>query len=996
MNREARILIIPLLLLGLVCTRLSAAEDPVEAALAGPPPDAMELLEALKAAKALLAAEVWKDANDKTRPGAKIRDPEAEAKLHAEGVQALGEVEKLRPLPDSVRVELFQLRLLQYSQVQPDTLKYEDYVARLLAIPTCPAEVREASEARRAALGAPWRVLWAYYVECLPEDVIARRKQLYEAYVRKKLVAADLRKHPDLADDYNGLGQMYWADGDNEKAEACFRPVWAQKDVAGSEVAPGKIGDAAMFLASLALRRGHREQALQYCRDLLAKGYPHLDNSRVNYSTPALHAAKAVRHWQDDYSPSLDVLKLPHFTDCRPYPSPQGPQYTDQFTPLPRVRFEGGPGLAKDAPVFRLIGVKFKRYGITVADDAPFTIRVNTARHADTPERPEGYFLEIGETAATISGHDYRGTVWGVVSFIQCVDGKERKVRRCRVRDWPVTPLRGHSGYGDDLVEFGLFNKLNFFFNQTYCFGDAGLPDLEVCYENLKHMAKPFADFGLEFYVADRTPMYPKLCLSNERTFQYHLRRASLLADYGAGISLILDDSRYPLNDLDAKVDGGKGWRLDNQYVQKLYAAVKEKFPAVQMVFCPTYYWGPHWKNEMYTDTRTEYFQGMRTYLDPAIRVFWSGNQVKGYQKTREQVKWFMDSAGRKPMVWQNAMGRHWAMGYGCEVIDFTGWHYPGFFANDCEGYMANADFPSRAFELGHMADALWHPERYAASAENREDSLQRSTDQLCGRGVYEALRPGTRVLGYMDRYLWSNGMTLNQHLFEESRDEIEEMLEKADGGMKRALAIHPSAQAYSGHFWVPLSTMKQLLKQFEHPTSYYDLPEYKAGHGANVKLAQKEAGLDPFKHLYANAFDFQIGKPVLAEGRVCVQYYPNSPSRAGVWTFDLPEEFPHDRELIICGRLGQKPEPTPTMRITLNQKKLHDGPAGFKPDAWSFMKFTVPGDSFIEKGNKLTLENTSPRPKGAVPLTYYVNYAILKPQGAPGGERNALLPDLP
>ena len=83
-----------------------------------------------------------------------------------------------------------------------------------------------------------------------------------------------------------------------------------------------------------------------------------------------------------------------------------------------------------------------------------------TSRHPDTPDKPEGYYLEIGDKEAVISGNDYRGTVWGVVSLIQCVDGNSRKVRRCRVRDWPVTPLRGHSGYGDDLVEFGLIPEM--------------------------------------------------------------------------------------------------------------------------------------------------------------------------------------------------------------------------------------------------------------------------------------------------------------------------------------------------------------------------------------------------------------------------------------------------------------------------------------------------------------------------------------------------------
>ena len=770
-----------------------------------------------------------------------------------------------------------------------------------------------------------------------------------------------------------------------------------QKDVPGSKVSGGHIGDAMIYLASIELRRGNREKALQYCKDLLAKDYKDIGLSpgRGNwYSAPASHAAKAVRHWKDDYTPDLDNMKLPYFTDCKPYPSPQEPEYTENFAQLKSVRFEGGAGIPKDHPLFRLVGVKFKRYGIVIADDAPFAIRVNTARHPKTPDKPQGYYLEISDSEAVISGNDYPGTVWGVVSFIQCVDGKTGKARVCKVRDWPETLRRGHSGYGDNLIEFGLFNKLNYFYNQSYCFTDAGLPDHEVIYENLKHMVKPFVDFGLDFYVSDRTPMYPKLCLTSDRTFQYHLARGTKLAGYGANISIILDDERYPLNGIDAKVDGGHGRRIDNEYVQKLYAAVKAKHPKVKMLFCPTYYWGPHWK-DIFIDSRADYFNGIRTYLDPAIEVIWTGNQVLGYVKTKEQVQWFINSAKRKPMVWQNGMGPHIRMNYGCEVIDWTAWHYPGFFENDCEGYEANADFPSTSLALGHMADALWRPEVYRKSGENRENSLKRATDQLCGEGVYDVLRPGTRALNYADRYLWGNGMTLNQNIFEENPEEIKELIATAEDAMKKAVAINPVAERYSSAYNFPVNMLKTVAAQYDNPRSYYGLPEYKPGLGENVKAAKKEAGFNEAKDVFGNAFDFHIGKPVVVGNRACSQYYPKSASRKGAWKFNVPE-FPEDYELSICGRLGQAGDARPEIRITINKTKLYEGPAKFTPDSWTFMKFNLGWDDIVEKDNLLTIENISPREKWATPLTYYINYAVVKPpaekKGGPGKEENILL----
>ncbi|NLB54302.1 MAG: hypothetical protein GX811_00780, partial [Lentisphaerae bacterium] len=557
------------------------------------------------------------------------------------------------------------------------------------------------------------------------------------------------------------------------------------------------------------------------------------------------------------------------------------------------------------------------------------------------------------------------------------------KVRNCKVRDWPATPLRGHSGYGDDLVEFGLFNKLNFFFNQTYCFTDASLPDLDLIYENLKYMGKPFADFGLEFYVADRTPMFPKLCLTSDRTFQYHLKRHLKLAGDRINISMILDDSRYPLNEIDAEVDGGKGWRIDNQYVQKLYSAVKEKYPDVKMVFCPTYYWGPHWKDS-YADSRAEYFKGMKTYLDPEIKVFWSGNQVRGYYKTEAQVQWFKDSAGRKPMVWQNGMGPHIRMNYGCELIDWTAWHYEGFFENDCVGYMANATFPACGFALAHMAEALWKPEYYRASDENKEDVLKRASDQLCGKGIYYLLRPGTKALSYTDRYLWGNGMTLNPLLFEESVDELNELYETAKTAMEKAVAINPAARKYSNHYGMPLDKLMQLVDQYDDPRSYYDLPEFKQAHGANFKLAETEAKFNVMNDIFGNAFDFQIGKPVIVDKRCAVQYFPKSPSRKGIWKFET-SDIPESYELKICGRLGQEGDEVPTVLIKFNNNKLYEGPAKFTADTWSFMNFKISWEDVEGKDNQISIENISARPKWSKPLTYYINYAVLKTSGKEG-----------
>ncbi|NLB55763.1 MAG: hypothetical protein GX811_08380 [Lentisphaerae bacterium] len=932
--------------------------------------DQTAVMEQLKSAKELINKEIF--TRDK-----KNHDKKAEAKAHAEGVAKLDEIEAIAGLSENVLIELYQLRQVQFTKVKNDSLKYEEYTRKILDIPSCPESVKAKAQKDLADLGGPWRVMQALYVYCLPEDLINQRIQAFRKYAEEQIADKDLSQNPDLAETYHALARSYWESGENEKAEEYALAVFKQKDIQNSKVQPGRIGDAAVLLASIEVRRGNRDKARQYCQDLLDKNYQRISNSRMWYSVPGVHAAKAVRHIKDDYMPDLDNMKLPGFTDCKPYPQPQEPEYTDKYTQLKSVRFEGNSEFPKNHPVFRLVELKFKRYGIEIADNAPFTIKMNTGRHPSTPENSEGYYLEINEKEALISGNDFLGSVWGVVSFIQCVDSESAKVRNCKIRDWPVTPLRGCSGYGDNLVEFALFNKLNFFFNQGYYFLDAGLPDLDIIYENLKYIAKPFVDFGLEFYVADRTFMYPKLSLTSDRTFKYHLDRQMKLASYGANITVVLDDSRYPLNEIDAEVDDCKGCQIDNQYVQKLYSTVKAKYPDVKMVFCPTYYWGPHWR-DTYIDTRAEYFKGMKTYLDPEIKVFWSGNQVRGYTKTEAQVQWFIDSAGRKPMVWQNAMGPHIRMNYGCEPINWTGWHYEGFFENDCEGYMANSIFPGGALALAHMAEALWKPEFYRESAENKENVLQRATDNLCGQGVYEVLRPAVKALYYMDKYLWSNGMALNKHLFEESLEELEELYETVSTAMEKAKAINPAAQLYSHHYGVPVGKLKELIQIFNKPRSFYNDEEYKKGHEANLKIAEKEAGLNTKQDLFGNAFDFHIGKPMIVDKRCAVQYYPKSPSVKGVWKFE-PPELSGNYELKICGRLGQEEAELPNVLIKLNEKMLYEGPAKFSADGWTFMDFKISWDELNGKENQISVENISPREKWSKPLTYYINYAVLK-----------------
>jgi len=61
------------------------------------------------------------------------------------------------------------------------------------------------------------------------------------------------------------------------------------------------------------------------------------------------------------------------------------------------------------------------------------------------PKQAEGYYLKIDSTGAVIAGSDYRGTLYGVSSFIQLVHrwgNKSVAVRKATITDWPFLPFR--------------------------------------------------------------------------------------------------------------------------------------------------------------------------------------------------------------------------------------------------------------------------------------------------------------------------------------------------------------------------------------------------------------------------------------------------------------------------------------------------------------------------------------------------------------------------
>lgn len=84
------------------------------------------------------------------------------------------------------------------------------------------------------------------------------------------------------------------------------------------------------------------------------------------------------------------------------------------------------------------------------------------------------------------------------------------------------------------------------------------------------------------------------------------------------------------------------------QVCNELFRRLRQRDPAAQMIFCPTYYWGDGSR-----PGQTPYLQTLAGALDPEIYVFWTGDAVVG-PVTRRAAERFRALVGHRVMLWDN------------------------------------------------------------------------------------------------------------------------------------------------------------------------------------------------------------------------------------------------------------------------------------------------------------------------------------------------------
>ena len=731
---------------------------------------------------------------------------------------------------------------------------------------------------------------------------------------------------------------------------------------------------AAFCTANCLWAAGEKEAAMAKLEEILKRK----NNTPRRQMSVSTIANMALHYWRGD---TLDTMKLPHSADMRAFPEPKEAQYSDATARLPekvRVKLSG---LDADDERVKLLTAKLARAGVTAEvagflsffSSAAYEISVEVTDEAEVAQA-EGYALEIAEKATRIRARDRQGALWGIVSFLQCMDAAGRRVRVCKIRDWPTTARRGAladytwPGY----VEYALFTKSNSFAPDPFCCYDRFYPLCEYVDGEVARQARAF---GIELfaYVTWLT-MYPQPPISDPRTLDYQVKVLKRFAKMGMGVYFPFDDSRYPLHPKD-KEKFGIGANCDAKHVTAVYRAVKAEYPDFKMVFCPPFYWGPDSKAS-YPEDRENYLRSLGEFLDPEILVYWTGPQVKGYDKKPYQVKWFTDLTKHKPTIFQNGTGPHNLLNYVADEIEWTKWHYPEFYTS-IDAYHLNIHLGGNTVHAGTLADALWNPEGYDAKR-----SVRRSMELFLGDGVYELLAPGVKDLAYFDKYRYGD---LTPDIMGEDVGELQRKYENASNCWAKAVAKCPALKGH-GSYGRGLGWAAGVVRQAKNPPDM--LKKFRPHLGAVTEQAKKDLGYDPAKGdilvppttLMGAELQYFDARYLGKDWRLVKILRGAYTNRSAVeFNFEC-DPFPPtgDYELWLSAMDDELPQAV-RLRISVNGKSVYEGERDFPANTgYAVRKYVIPFAS-MARHNRVRIEVMTPGANPNGTPWFILNYAMLR-----------------
>ena len=712
-------------------------------------------------------------------------------------------------------------------------------------------------------------------------------------------------------------------------------------------------------LANRLLHDGDRDGAKKMVAEIAAL--------KRNGDTPSVYwRAQYLDMMFKDEDGDIDALRLPHSVDGKPFPTPQKAEYGEKMVGLAKVEIEfkeegkrkKEEGLAD--PIVRLLKKKLARFGSNF-EKGGTQIKIEISPDAPV-DKPQGYELKVEDQGGSggcvyIKARDRLGALWGVVSFLQCVDrGGERdasfepSIRTLQIEDWPRMERRGVIDYFQpEFIEVALFSKMS---SITIDLGsDYLLSPLDR--ELHRIWGERFKSLGIEmFCVIREKAMLPVLPLSSPRTWKLHLSWTRFIASCGMGMSFHLDDSRFPLHPIDLEA-AGSGANLDAKYLTKLYREVKKDYPDFKMQFCPPFYWGPD-AGARYPEKRDPYLYSLGTDLDPEIDVYWTGPRVKSMDFMPEKAQWYIDRIGRKPTVFHNSdcIGRHNHIRYGADPTGFKRSHSPRIFDHLASFQYNMPNFGESLVAYSAM-DWVWNPE-----AHDPTNSVVRAVDILEGPGVSKILGEATPALSYFDKYTYGSP---RGELFAEDQSELDRYVAEADAAWKSVLTIANNGRRFVEGFGRALKWAKDIAAVKRKPPKWF-LEKHEA-EMANNSWARNEVGYDESKGdqfipsemmsgatYYRNITDWSHGK------RTVRYVNPGVEVKSSFECINYPPPNPY--KMLIVGMRYTSREST--VEVEVNGRVIYRGKSFTTQSNFKPLEVEVPVDAMRMGVNKFVIRNVS------------------------------------
>ncbi len=685
-------------------------------------------------------------------------------------------------------------------------------------------------------------------------------------------------------------------------------------------------------------------------------------------------------------------VRFPYFTG-KIIPTPQSVVYHGRTALLDDAGVLLGEGIAPTDGRLRELRGRIEAYGgkLTVVKslDVTDSLVIVLGEHAlakplikgqQPPDKPEGYLIEPfeqnGRTVVCLQGRDDQGLLWSVVSLNQMITEQNGApvLFLASVQDYPETSGRAFlGGLSDDALRYAVAFKFNrLVFQYVTGFRPKKLPlrwrtpypeDVKAAIKNAGAYLNPL---GLEWYGGGRNIDHdPKLQIrsKSEEDLQFVLDQASAWLDAGANFTLHYDDVRFPLSPDDQR-DFGSAREADIYFINKLYRAMRQKYPGAKLLFCPPFYWGPS-SPALYTEDRDEYLRAVGGRLPKEIGIWWTGPKVKSNIVTPEMAAWITERIQRKPWYWQNSCGMphpYYYHYYTDPVPAWREWFYPGFF-NDVEACGLNGSYSYFQLPAVTLADILWNPGQY-----DPEASICEAAKKSYGADAWRELLELNARLSYFDQYEFKRSPRAVANI-EEIKIEVGKLKAAHDAVRKKcrefdSLHVH------------------QIEKWFYRLQRDPKLKEKASIVPAIRRQADSECQLRKDDEFIA-ACDFNGGKQAFyalgCERRFQLTLFGAQSAYPRATAGFQVEPFPPsgNYRLIISGQDDDAREKC-RIRVSVNGHEIYSGENPFVSRGWSRHTFVLPAMT-LDRSNTLLIESIEPDgQENAVPW-FMINYAVLR-----------------